>query len=75
VARQAAIVISIGLALGLGGSFALTRLLKSARRSDRHRPVHVFGGLARIGGVGVSGSDASGDCSRSNKSPFGTNEL
>ena len=30
VARQAAIVISIGLALGLGGSFALTRLLKSA---------------------------------------------
>ena len=30
VARQAAMVISIGLALGLGGSFALTRLLKSA---------------------------------------------
>lgn len=30
VARQAAIVISIGLALGPGGSFALTRLLKSA---------------------------------------------
>ena len=30
VARQAAIVISIGLALGLAGSFALTRLLKSA---------------------------------------------
>lgn len=30
VARQAAIVISIGLALEPGGSFALTRLLKSA---------------------------------------------
>jgi putative ABC transport system permease protein len=30
VARQAAMVISSGLALGLGGSFALTRLLKSA---------------------------------------------
>ena len=30
VARQAAIVISIGLALGPDGSFALTRLLKSA---------------------------------------------
>jgi len=29
-----------------------------ACRSDRHRPVHVFGGLARIGGVGVPGSDA-----------------
>jgi putative ABC transport system permease protein len=30
VARQALIVITIGLALGLAGSFALTRLLKSA---------------------------------------------
>jgi putative ABC transport system permease protein len=30
IARQAAIVISIGLILGLAGSFALTRLLKSA---------------------------------------------
>ena len=30
IARQAAIVISIGLVLGLAGSFALTRLLKSA---------------------------------------------
>ena len=30
IARQAAIVISIGLIGGLGGSFALTRLLKSA---------------------------------------------
>ena len=30
IARQAAIVISIGLVLGLAGSLALTRLLKSA---------------------------------------------
>jgi ABC-type antimicrobial peptide transport system permease subunit len=53
IARQAAIVISIGLMLGLAGSLPLTRLLKRARRSDRNRSGDLYSDLARFVAVAV----------------------